>query len=387
MRTRKEHVATILACLLVIMMCRKCVWVQVGAICVLIRAACLLSSRRRSNIFRMHLIETDDLNENLVVQCRLMDKSVLFMIDTGYAGPPVVSASYLAISDPQHLDVKSRYKRIVQRLETSVTADQQHMAIDNFIGVSGCKTYTSGCTMRLMGIGSTHEQQADMFMCDMLQLETRDGGYAYPKLDGSAHADMFVSNPLPTSVHILTSDFLLHSGPVWMDVARGELQMNLSVDQVILKKAMCTMLPMVLSGGSFVVDMKVGGHSYRCTVDTGAPGPISIDAKAAEKIRRCVRRNASVQQTGVNGERICSEIITTDVRFCGTEYDAVPVFVNSMGVEHVDGYVGMSFLRAFNILITKDGIGFAKNGMGMRTGDEMVRSATQQGCDIKLKAC
>ena len=97
------------------------------------------------------------------------------MIDTGYAGPPVLSACYLAVNDPTQDDVDQRFRKITQRLDAGVTTDRQHRAIDEFINARGCLAYTSGCTMRLMGIGSTQEQQADMLMCDMLEMRTNLG--------------------------------------------------------------------------------------------------------------------------------------------------------------------------------------------------------------------
>lgn len=386
MYTQKFYLSVILICLLVIVVCRN-TFIQFAAICCLVVTAYNLNTHRKSNVFKLHLIQTDGLNENLLVKCNLMGTDTIFMIDTGYAGPPVISASYLAVNDPVHLDIAKRYATIVEMLETRVTENEQHSAIDRFISSAGCKTYTSGCTMRLMGIGSTQEQQADMFMCDMLKLETKSGHFAYPKLETNAHADMFVSNPLPTSVHILTCDFLLHSGPVWIDMEKKEMIMNMSPDQVLLKQVKCKMLPMVQSGGSFVVDIKVGGHICKCTVDTGAPGPISIDAEAANRLIRCTRKDASVQQTGVNGENICSEIITTDIEFAGNNYQSVPVFVNNLNVDFVDGYVGMSFLRAFNILLTDTSIGFEKNRLDMTSSADLVAASTRSGCNLKMKAC
>lgn len=342
---------------------------------------------RRESTFAFHLVDHDALNESIVLRCRLHDRDTLFLLDTGYAGPPVLSASYLAVDDPTHRPVRERYAAITRQLERSVTVDAQHAAIDTFVRRNACKVFTSGCTMRLMGIGATEEQQADMFMCEMLQLETVGGGYAQPKTISRAHADVFVTNPLPTSIHILTNDFLLHASPAYIDLRRRRLALHLGADEALALRVRCHLLPARFSGGAFVVELEVGGHPCRCTVDTGSPGPISLDHAAAKHLARCERANASLQQAGVNGEDICSEVVATDVRFVGRTFARVPVFVNSHHVDHVDGYVGLGFLRAFNLLLTPDAIGFIPNGQPMTTVDAYVAASGKKSCGLELGAC
>lgn len=345
--------------------------------------------RRYRNTFRVHLTATDPVNENIVVACRLAGRSCVFMIDTGYAGPPVLSASYLAIGENglgEILSVEQRYKHAVQRLESGVSIDEQHGAVDRFISSGQCLAYTSGCTMRLMGIGSTQEQQADMLMCDMLELQTASGGYATPKRSTSnAQADVFVTNPLPSSVHILTCDFLLHSSPSFLSPKRGELILNMGLHEELATRTRMKMQPMRLSGGSFVINIEVGGTSVACTVDTGAPGPICIGASVAKKIMRCSRERHTLRQSGVNGEQVCSEIIRTQVKMCDTVFDDAVVFVNDTNTDHVDGYVGLGVLRAFDMLFTNDGIGFAPNGLPIRPFDAYKSVATVGTCaDVDL---
>lgn len=363
--------------------------VQIVAAILLVLCLTRQIVHRKYNCFRMHLLAADDINECLVMEGLVAGKSCLLMIDTGYAGPPVLSMSYLSLDDEDD-DVKVRYTRIMKRLRKGVSAEDQNRGVDEFIRRSGCMAYTSGCTMRLMGIGSTQEQQADMLMCDMLQLRTASGSYGSPKrATSNAHADVFVTNPLPSSVHIITCDFLLHSSPSLLEISSNTLRLNMSVQEEVVCKAGMTMLPMVLSGGSFVVDLILGGVSFKCTVDTGSPGPICLSSRAAARLTRCNqnREGRVLRQSGVNGEDICSEIVSASLEFCHKTFQDVPIFANDMNTDQVDGYVGLAVLRAFDILITPAGIGFRPNRHEMLTVDAFRSAAAVGSCPGVTLSC
>lgn len=379
--------------LLVFACAEETVWIR--CVCLVLIAALWATgaARVRANAFRMHLVATSRINESLVLQCRLAGQAAqLFMIDTGYAGPPVLSASYLATegaaSPIVHESVQARYTRAVRRM-ASVTVDDQNAAVDRFLRRRRCQAYTSGCTMRLMGIGATREQQADMLLCDMLEMQTHAGPYAAPHRATKAMADVFVTNPLPSSVHILTCDFLMHAAPALLRVADGTLQLNMTAEAYLRARARCTMHAADFSGGAFVVPFQVGSETYRCTVDTGAPGPISLGLQAGARLAECSTsaQPRAVHQSGVNGERVCSQIVRSTVRFCGQEHEGVPIFVNDTNVDQVDGYVGMGFLRAFDILITPDAIGFCPNGNRTRSADEYDAIATRLSCEGVRLSC
>tara|TARA_B110000046_G_scaffold174738_1_gene198759 strand:- start:1793 stop:2962 length:1170 start_codon:yes stop_codon:yes gene_type:complete len=359
--------------------------VQAVSAAALLCMACAHLVRFRSNCFRIQLVTTDDINEAIVVEARLAGRTTLFIIDTGYAGPPVLSASYLAL-DGTSGDVASQYTAAMIGLNGRVTSDEQHRAIDAFISDGGCLPYTSGCTMRLMGIGSTKEQQADMLLCPMLEMRATSGWWSLPKRHTSAaHADVFVTNPLPTSVHILTSDFLLHSSPAYISFSAETLYLNMSAHDELLQRARAVMHPMVLSGGAFVAPVLVGSETFMCTVDTGATGPLCLDSEAAERLHQCTRPEhpLSLHQSGVNGEHVCSDIVVADVQFCGSVFDAMPVFVNSARMDHVDGYIGMGLLRAFNILVTSNGVGFIRNELSVHPVASYSSVATRAVCGTK----
>lgn len=355
------------------------------AIGCLVFAIVVVLMKRKYNRFRAHLIAIDVVNESLVLEGELAGEPMLFMLDTGYAGPPVLSSSYLAIGHKCRGGVAKRYHHAVELLEAGVSEDARNEAIDAFLNRSGCLAYTSGCTMRLMSIGATHEQQADMFMCNMLKLSTVYDAFATPKRASSdAHADVFVTNPLPTSVHIITCDFLIHSSPALISPAHQLLHLNMSTAEEAIERVRMTMQPVAMSGGSFVVQLTLGGEPFRCTVDTGAPGPVCLSSGASARLRSCQRNHNDtrvLRQAGVNGEQVCSELITTSMNFCGRAFENVPVFVNNSETEQVDGYIGMGVLRAFDILISPTGIGFAQNTLRMRSLDEYRSAAAPGKCD------
>lgn len=338
-----------------------------------------------ANCFTLHLYAADAINESLLVETRLCQRPAVFLVDTGYAGPPVLSASYLVTGDAGRRDDSfgARYAATVRRLEEGRGASEieQHRAVARFLREqTACKAFTSGCTMRLMSIGATQEQQADMMLCPLLEMKMPDGAYRAPRGGGVA-AEVFVTNPLPTSVHILTCDYLVHISPVLLDVRRGRLCAHLDAVHAMAHRLKAVMYPMELSGGAFLVPVRLGGEPFRLTVDTGAPGPVSLGASAAARLTACRARQTAIAQEGVNGEEICSEVVLARLEFAHREFEDVPVFVNDREVGDVDGYMGMGVLRAFNILITSsDGIGFAANGLPLRSAEDYAPAFNASRC-------
>ena len=55
-----------------------------------------------------------------------------------------------------------------------------------------------------------------------------------------------------------------------------------------------------------------------------------------------------------------------------------------MPTEQVDGYVGLAFLRAFDILINNDQIGFKRNRNRIKTMYDFTHVARNGGCNLNL---
>ena len=341
--------------------------------------------RCKSFVFRLNRIQTDGVNELIVIESILNNDPFLFMLDTGYAGPPVISRSYLSIKLSIG-SLESRYNDAMSKM-TSVTTDDEFKAINNFINKSECLPYTSGCTMKLMGIGQIEEHQADLVMCPMLRMRNTMGVFMAPKKSTQAYADMFVTNSLKNSIHILTCDYLLHHSPAMISFAHDCLELNMSMTRYNLAKVGFTMLDAKFSGGSFVVDLFINNNALSFTVDTGSPTGICVGQNAAHKVKTCNINGTqkSVRQGGINGEVVCSDIVESEVTFCGSKY-IVPIFINNMATDFVDGYIGIGFLRGFDILMTHETIGFSKNNVPIQTYSHYTKYATEGNCGKDL-AC
>ena len=321
------------------------------------------------------------MNEVLILETTLHGKFYLFMLDTGYAGPPVLSRSYLCTSKPfLQTDIATIYKKVIHDMQ-HITIDDENRAVNEYINYSQCLPYTSGCTMRLMGIGSIQEQQADMLMCPMLKIKNKWNMMSAPKKMTHTHADVFVTNSLRSSVHIITCDFLMHHAPCLINMKNEELRTNLSISEYLYCSSHYNMFDTQLIGGSFVVPIEIEGQLFRFTVDTGAPGPISIGVNTAKKLKTCNSHAElkKIHQKGVNGETVCSQLVELDVIFCGENFKSA-AFLNDLPTDHVDGYVGLGFLRGYDILLSTKKIGFRKNYLEIRNFDYYVHLSESGIC-------
>ena len=313
-------------------------------------------------------------------------QSTFWQLDTGYAGPPVLSTTYLAYLQRNPigtsltslaLSFETQYHRLLEELQREEHQKVRNTAADVYARAHGCDAYTSGCTMRLMSISTTVEQQADMFMCRMLAFEAGDGRTIAPRRDvNGPQADVLVTNPLPGSVHILTADYLFHLAPCCIHMAAERLETRISSTRAAMMLATeFKTSPVSLVGGALAVSLEVGGRNFTVTVDTGAPGSICL-ARETVGTFACTQMGGSLQQTGVNAETVCSTLVSANVTFYGRTIRDAVIFVNDRSVEHTDGYVGMGFLRAFDMFITNTRVGFRPSGLDIRhLSDYRVGSA------------
>lgn len=321
--------------------------------------------RRASEDVSVHLVADENGNEALVVSGVISNDPMLFMIDTGYAGPPVLSISYMAQGGVASGTIAQRYAAAAKNLRTTSTGEK-NAAVNAFLRKNACRTYTSGCTMNLMGIGITRQSHGDMLLCNSLRLSD------HPTFS----SDVFVTNMLPLSVHILTMDFLLHRAPCVLMPRKG--WMRFGVWDPVLRASFAFQTPKFV-GGAMMVVMQVDGHPepLRIIVDTGAAAPLSISNRtAAENIARARERTQPLKtyQHGVNGEKICCDVYNSDVRIGPHVVRGVQVFLNSTtSNSESDGYAGIGLLRAFDLWISRNEIGFRASGLPPRT------SAVSQG--------
>lgn len=282
----------------------------------------------------------------------------LFIVDTAYAGSPVLSTSFLQVQDAfRRGTVRQRYHAFRRRHPAAGGEE----AVDDLLREGRCVSFVSGCTMRLMGIGATSESQADLLLCPPLR-------FAHEKVVRPASgvgADVFVTHPLPGSVHVLTCDWLLQRAPCMLSLASGRLRLR--------APAWATMgfhfQPAFMVGGAFAVLLEVGGVEMRIVVDTGAPAALTLSRSAAARVPRAGSSSPQrVVQTGVNGETVCSEVILVDsVRFLTmTLARHVEVLASTGEVEGADGYAGLALLRTVDLWLEPARIGMRRNGLRAR---------------------
>ena len=331
----------------------------------------LLYSRARSA--RVHLIKDAEGGETLIVPARVSGLGkTLFMVDTAYAGAPVLSLSYLRRHDPRTGgSVRERYRRALGRLKEPPTEEEMRESLGHFLRRGSCRAFTSGCTMRLMGIGETTETQADLFVCPSVKLEG---------LATVFDSDILVTNPLPGCVHILTMDYLMHRSPVLLSMRQCRIYFR------SMPNPLMQMVPYTSVGGAFCISVTVSGTPLRCVLDTGAAVTLSISKSSAAKIKTCMstpQGDASVVQVGVNGERVCSDVVIADVMVGTHSLPSTHIFLNSHEVEGADAYMGMGLMRAFDWWFSSKTVGFCPSGKKPR----FQYSLSASGCGNGKARC
>jgi hypothetical protein len=325
------------------------------ALTLVLVAAVVIACVRGRRTCRLHLVADRGGNEALLLDAHVAGRRSLFLLDTAYAGAPVLSTSFLAVEGKcVRGSVQGRYATAMELLRNDVSEDDRHAALDVLLRGGRCRAYTSGCTMRLMGIGETTEAQADMLLCPALSLDGVSTAAA-------PSADVFVTNPLRGSPHILTTDYLLHRAPCVLSPKRGTLRFRAAP----LDSIGFTFFPARLVGGAFAVTMTVGEVDLSIVVDTGASAPLSVAASAVKRLRVCGRPDEPqrVTQGGVNGERVCSDVLHAPVRIGTLDMGRVPVFANSHEVQGADGYAGMGLLRALDLWMEPGRLGLRRSGL------------------------
>ena len=263
--------------------------------------------------------------------------------------------------------VQDRYRRAVSHNE--VSEDQRRRAVRRL--VSRTRSYTSGCTQRLMGIGEVQESNADMLLTEGLKF------HGVAKRSG-VDADVLVTNSLPGSVHILTSDYLIQNGPTLLCPAKGSIEFQMGLLRQLELRPSFSFLPAKMYGGAFIVQMRVGGVDLQLVLDTGAAVAVSLSAGVIHRLRNCSQEYGAqrVTQTGVNGEVVCSDVFQADVSVAGVSFRGVEVCSNSHPVEGADGYAGLALWRCFDLWISGREVGFRPSGLPPRPS----RLASPGGC-------
>tara|TARA_B100001540_G_scaffold284882_1_gene277570 strand:- start:341 stop:1438 length:1098 start_codon:yes stop_codon:yes gene_type:complete len=310
----------------------------------------------------MRRLSDDAGNESLIVTGDIGDiRGAPFLVDTAYAGAPVVSLTFLALRETQRavLDRAGRSDKAwkaASRVLASTTASeaQQLAALDAFLAGDKCRTFTAGCAVTLMGIGATNLSRGEMLLCPGLRVAGRDC---------DVDADVLVTHELNNNVSILTMDFLLHRQPV---ILRPRAQ-TLTLFAQQPPHGDFELFESDLVGGAFRVPIAVNGVAMSVFVDTGASMGLCVsEPRIARLLAACPTADTArhIVQRGVHSETVCSDVIEATVAIGKHSLEQVQVLLNNTRTEGADGYMGLGLLRAFDMWFTTQRIGFRPNGLG-----------------------
>ena len=314
-----------------------------------------------------------DGTDSIYVEAWLGERAMPVMVDTGYAGPPVLNTSSLgheeAYIKENGLDAWNalsleRKVRAVQRGRSAYGS-----AVRRAKG-AGCVSFTSGCTMRLMGISSTQERAANLLLCRRASFVAPDGGLCAPMSSGGSSSDVWVTNHVAATPHILTMDYLRHAAPAVLDIASGTMRfpaLGWEASRPAWKRASTR-----VSGGAYLLKCVVAGEEGMFTLDTGYGGTFALSASFAARARSGLSPTGSrLEQHGVHAERVRSSVaVARGNRIAGARLDDdLPVLCNSTDVDGADGYVGVGVLRMFEIAFAQKGVYLLYHGKGAPSSD------------------
>ena len=157
-------------------------------------------------------------------------------------------------------------------------------------------------------------------------------------------------------------DYLLHRAPCTLMPGRGALVFH---DH----SGGFETIDATMMGGSCVVPFRVGGTVLQIVLDTGAGICLSLAPTAVERLSTCALPSGgrtSVTQVGVNGERVCADILRADVSVGSLHLGEVDVLANDTPVQGADGYAGMAPLRALDLRFEYARVGVRFSGLSVR---------------------
>lgn len=320
---------------------------------------------------------------SLVVWVRCGSLEQPWVIDTGFAGPPVLSLPWIVCgrkAKPEQCE--HAYASTSAEMARSPPSEQTcRNALNRFMKDCNADSFTAGCTTTLMGIGASSVSNSDMILAPPLELLSPTGTYLSGRsCSGAPNADILSTTHMQTA-SLITCDWLRHNGPCLISPKAKEFHVGIGGSELMQLHSSCKLFATELSGGAFVARVKVGGDTFHLTVDTGSALTISLGANAARKLASCDASGPMhVQQQGVNGERVCSSIVWSKAEIAGRSLDT-PVFLNDHDIEQVDGYIGLGLLSCFDILISKTEmrLRFMEDDPGMRK--RLVETSRTGWCD------
>lgn len=280
---------------------------------------------------------------------------MLFLVDTAFVGAPVLNLNYVrrVLGNPRAHGA-GHSVRTRARLVASEGDDgggvTEHQAVKHLVTHGACRTYSSGCAMKLMGIGQTRSTHSRLLLCG-------GGGTGV----SPSSTELFLTHSFPHTAHILTLDVLLHHAPSMLLLRKQRLLMR--APRIWAHGFEFHAVHTV--GGAMCVTWYVDEVPLKIVVDTGATFSLSLSPEAAKRVGGGLSNSeASTLQVGVHGERVCSDVHrVAHLRLGRCAFRNVQVFVNDTDVEGADGYVGLGVLRTLDLWLEPGAFGVRRNGL------------------------
>ena len=89
-----------------------------------------------------------------------------------------------------------------------------------------------------------------------------------------------------------------------------------------------------------------------------------------------------MRQHGINNEAVCANVVMADVRIGPMAAERMPVMLNNTAsTDLLDGYLGLSLLRGYDLAVLPDRLLAARNANSIAT--EFLDAALQGWCGPK----
>ena len=323
---------------------------------VLTLAFLLLSTKGVKGSGAPSTLFTDASCSNLYLHAKIGNHDTVFLIDTGFAGPPVLNTHFMTFP------LLPEYRGVVDRVSVmkgSKFGIGHDVAVRRFISTTGARDFTAGCRVNLSGITSSYQRHSDLLLVPTISFKS-NSGFSFP---GNREGDICVTNNMVDTPHIITTDYLRHNSPCLISISKSQIEWNISKARTAMLLTTFTRTDIEWFGGAMVCVINVGNVNLKCVVDTGSELSVTIGKSCAKRIHQCDRLKRKVGQSGVGGQSTCTEFIETYVQFAGIMFPKCSVAVNNTDVTNIDGYVGMGVLRCFDILIFNEMLYLKKNSV------------------------
>lgn len=374
-------------------------------VCVLIWLLSFVLLRRHAPHARLSGVEStsqlflDERKSCLLLAGRVRGVDSFYLIDTGYAGPPVLNTDYLeAMSRSAHLRPRvgrgegptARRDAALLTMRELRSAASLHAprgkdegTLQRYMTATSSIDFTAGCRVRLMGISATTERHSDLILSDELLFLAPEGHFASPRSNTDLpRGEVFVTNRIASTPHILTADYIRHHAPCCLQISRSKVEWCVPNTRFLYLTSIggYVSVPCVIVGGAYAIAIRVGGAVFRCVLDTGSESCLTIGSRSAARIGVCTDTARTASSVGVGGLRSCSRLVNAPVTLAGLDIAACPVAVSSFDTSSVDGFVGMGVLRCFEWLLTARAVFARGNGLSPASVDELSARGDGGGC-------